>query len=62
LFASVENELRSELNEAGEDDSIKVFQTNLEALLMTKPEKVNCILSIDPGFRVGCKICVLDNL
>lgn len=62
LFASVENELRSELNEAWEDDSIKVFQTNLEALLMTKPEKVNCILSVDPGFRVGCKICVLDNL
>ncbi len=62
LFSSVENELRSELNEIGEDDSIKVFQTNLEALLMTKPEKVNSMLSVDPGFRVGCKICVLDNL
>ncbi|MFA5917032.1 MAG: Tex-like N-terminal domain-containing protein [Candidatus Gracilibacteria bacterium] len=62
LFSSVENELRSELNELGEDDSIKVFQTNLEALLMTKPEKVNSMLSVDPGFKVGCKICVLDNL
>jgi transcriptional accessory protein Tex/SPT6 len=29
---------------------------------MTKPEKVNSMLSVDPGFKVGCKICVLDNL
>lgn len=62
LFSSVENELRSELNEIWEDDSIKTFQTNLEALLMTKPEKYNSILSIDPWYRVGCKICILDIL
>ncbi len=62
LFSSVENELRSELNEVWEDDSIKTFQTNLQALLMTKPENANSILSIDPWFRVGCKLCVLDNL
>lgn len=62
LFSSVENELRSELNEIWEDDSIKTFQTNLQALLMTKPEKANSILSVDPGFRAWCKICVLNEL
>ncbi|MDD3303161.1 MAG: Tex-like N-terminal domain-containing protein, partial [Candidatus Gracilibacteria bacterium] len=62
LFASVENEIRGDKSEIGEDDSIKVFQTNLEALLLTKPEKVNSLLSIDPGFRVGCKLCVLNEL
>ena len=62
LYSSVENELRSELNEIAEDDSIKTFQTNLQALLMTKPEKVKFILSIDPWFRVGCKLCVLNEL
>jgi len=62
LFASVENEIRWDKSEIWEDDSIKVFQTNLEALLLTKPEKVNSLLSIDPGFRVGCKLCVLNEL
>lgn len=62
LFASVENELRSELNEVGENDSIATFQTNLQALLMTKPEKVSALLSVDPGYRVGCKLCVLNEL
>ena len=60
LFSSVENELRSMLSDIGEDSSIETFQTNLKALLMTKPESSKSILAIDPGFRVGCKICVLD--
>ena len=62
LFGSVENELRGELSELGEDDSIKTFQVNLQALLMTKPEYGKTILAIDPGYRAGCKICIIDTL
>lgn len=60
LFGSLENELRSMMTEIGEDDSIRTFQTNLAALLMTKPDYSKKILAIDPGFRTGCKIVVLD--
>lgn len=62
LFSSVENEIRSDLNEIGEDDSIRTFQANLANLLMTKPEYGNTILAIDPGYRAGCKMAVLDKL
>ncbi len=62
LFGSVENELRGELSELGEDDSIKTFQVNLQALLMTKPEYGKTILAIDPGYRAGCKMCIIDTL
>lgn len=62
LFSSTENELRSMLAEIGEDSSIATFQTNLKALLMTKPEKAKSILAIDPGFRVGCKLCVINEM
>lgn len=62
LFSSVENEIRSELSEIWEDDSIKTFQTNLSALLMTKPEYGKTILAIDPGYRAWCKMAILDTL
>jgi protein Tex len=62
LFSSVENEIRSDLGEIAEDDSIKVFQTNLKALLMTKPSFWSKILAIDPWFRAWCKLVVLDEL
>jgi uncharacterized protein len=48
------------LTEVAEDDSIRTFQTNLAALLMTKPDYSKKILAIDPGFRTGCKIVFLD--
>lgn len=60
LFSSVENEIRADLSEIAEDDSIKVFQTNLKALLMTKPSLWSKILAIDPWFRAWCKVVVLD--
>ena len=62
LFKSVETEVRGILNELWEDDAIAAFQSNLEKLLMTKPEYGKNILAIDPGFASGCKIAVLDNL
>ncbi len=60
LYKSVENEVSWMLSELWEDDAIKVFQTNLSALLMTKPEYGKKILVFDPAFRTGCKMCVLD--
>jgi len=60
LYKSVENEVSGILSEIAEDDAISVFQTNLSALLMTKPEYGKKILAIDPAFRTGCKIVVLD--
>lgn len=62
LFSSVENELRSNLSEAWEDDAISTFKVNLSKLLLTKPEYGKSILAIDPGYAAGCKICILDNL
>lgn len=62
LFKSVENELRGILNEQGEDDAISSFQKNLEALLMTKPEYGKNILAIDPGYKAGCKIAILNEI
>jgi protein Tex len=60
LFKSVENEIRGTLSEIGEDDAIETFRKNLGQLLMTKPEYGKKILAVDPGFRAGCKLCVLD--
>ncbi|MFA6090803.1 MAG: Tex-like N-terminal domain-containing protein [Candidatus Gracilibacteria bacterium] len=62
LWSSVENEIRGELGELGEDDAIKSFQMNLLSLLMTRPEYGKTILAIDPGYRAGCKMCVIDSL
>ena len=62
LFSSVENELRSDLSEAWEDDAISTFKVNLSKLLLTKPEYGKSILAIDPWYAAGCKICILDNL
>jgi uncharacterized protein len=62
LFWSVENELRGSLSEIWEDDAIETFKQNLASLLMTKPEYGKKILAIDPGYRAGCKMAVLDDL
>lgn len=62
LFKSVEKELRSMLNEDWEDDAIDTFKQNLANLLMTKPEYGKKILAIDPWYRAGCKMAILDNL
>ncbi len=61
LFSSVENEIRNELTEKAGEEAIKVFQENLNKLLMLKPHNVNRLLAIDPGFRTGCKICLIEN-
>ncbi len=62
LFKSVETELRGILSEIWEDDAIDTFKQNLASLLMTKPEYGKKILAIDPGYKAGCKMAVLDEL
>ena len=60
LFKSVETELRGMLSEIWEDDAIETFKQNLASLLMTKAEYGKKILAIDPGYKAGCKMAVLD--
>ena len=62
LSKSVETEIRGILTERGEDESIATFQTNLAHLLMTRPEYGKTILGVDPGYRTGCKLVILDAL
>ena len=62
LFKSVETELRGILSELWEDDAIETFKQNLASLLMTKPEYGKKILAIDPGYKAGCKMAILDEL
>ena len=62
LSKSVETEIRSLLTEKWEDESIATFQTNLAHLLMTRPEYGKTILGVDPGYRTGCKLVILDTL
>lgn len=61
LFPSIEREIRNDLTERAEEEAIKVFSLNLEPLLMQPPIKGKNVLAIDPGYRTGCKIAVLDD-
>jgi uncharacterized protein len=60
IAPSIERELRSELTERAEADAIKVFAKNTENLLLQPPVKDARLIAIDPGFRTGCKVAVLD--
>ena len=57
---AVEREMRNMLTEQAEEGAIKVFGQNLRQLLMQPPVKDNIVLAIDPGFRTGCKLAVVD--
>lgn len=59
---SVEREIRKELSEQAHEQSIGVFSTNLEKLLMQPPMSKRWILGFDPGFRTGCKLAVIDEM
>lgn len=60
ILPSVEREIRAELKEKAEIDSIENFSTNVEHLLLTPPMKEKVVLGFDPAFRTGCKLAVLD--
>ena len=60
IFPAIEREIRSTLTERASDNAIKVFSTNLKQLLMQPPVKNKVTLGLDPGYRTGCKVAVVD--
>ena len=60
MAPSIEREMRNMLTERAEAEAVKIFARNTESLLMTPPVKDKVVLSIDPGYRTGCKVAVLD--
>ncbi|MGN0672971.1 MAG: Tex family protein [Anaerovoracaceae bacterium] len=60
IFPSIEREIRSMLTERAEEEAIKVFASNTRSLLMVPPVKGARVISIDPGYRTGCKVAVLN--
>ena len=60
IAPSVEREMRNHLTERAQEEAIKVFAKNTEKLLMVPPVRGKRVLSIDPGYRTGCKVAVLD--
>ena len=61
IYPSVEREIRAELTEKASESAIKVFSSNLRQLLMQPPVKGTVTLGVDPGFRTGCKLAVVDS-
>ncbi|MFD1335563.1 Tex family protein [Oceanobacillus iheyensis] len=57
---SIEREIRNELTEKAEAQAIEVFSVNLKNLLLQPPLKGKVVLSVDPAFRTGCKLAVVD--
>lgn len=60
MAPSIEREMRNLLTERAELDAVKVFAKNTEKLLMVPPVNGARIISIDPGYRTGCKVAVLN--
>ncbi len=60
LFPSLEREIRGELTDRANESAIRVFSQNLHQLLMQPPIKGKVTLGVDPGFRTGCKLAVVD--
>ena len=57
---SIENEIRGMLFDRAGEGAIKLFSDNLKHLLMQPPVKGKCVLGLDPGYRTGCKLAVVD--
>lgn len=60
ILPSIEREVRNELTDNANEGAIKMFETNLRPLLMQPPLKNHVILGLDPAYRTGCKIAVID--
>jgi uncharacterized protein len=60
LSVSLETEMRLELKQAADTEAIRVFASNLRELLLAAPLGRRTVLALDPGFRTGCKLVVLD--
>lgn len=60
ILPSIETEIRNELKEYADEESILVFQKNLKPYLLQAPIKEARIIGLDPGFRTGCKVAVIS--
>ena len=60
IFPSIEREIRAELTDKASTSAIGVFSSNLKQLLMQPPVKGNVTIGLDPGYRTGCKVAVVD--
>ena len=60
IYPSIEREVRSDLTEKASEDAIKLFGVNLRQLLMAPPVKGRTAIGLDPGYRTGCKLAVVD--
>jgi uncharacterized protein len=58
---SIEREVRKEKTEQAEEKAIEVFKANLKSLLLIAPVKDKVVMGVDPAFRTGCKIAVVDH-
>lgn len=62
IAPSMEREMRKVLTERAEEEAVKIFTKNTESLLMVPPVKGAKIISIDPGYRTGCKVAVINEI
>jgi len=62
IAPSIERELRAELSEKAEDNAIHIFSENLRSLLLQPPMKGKMVLGVDPAYRTGCKLAVIDTM
>ncbi|MBE5732091.1 MAG: RNA-binding transcriptional accessory protein [Clostridiales bacterium] len=60
IFPSIEREVRNDLTDNANEQAIKMFEVNLKPLLMQAPLKGKTIMGLDPGYRTGCKVAVID--
>lgn len=61
ISPSIENEIRNSLTEAASEQAIKVFSENLRHLLLQPPVKGKVVLGLDPAYRTGCKLAVVED-
>ena len=62
LAPTIESDVRYEAKKKADGEAIKVFQTNLDHLLLAPPAGQRCTLGVDPGIRTGCKLVVINRL
>ena len=60
IFPAIEREIRSNLTDEADEGAIKMFSVNLRQLLMQPPVKNRVAMGLDPGYRTGCKVAVVD--
>ncbi|NLJ30485.1 MAG: RNA-binding transcriptional accessory protein [Clostridiales bacterium] len=60
IFPAIEREVRNALTESAAESAIRVFSVNLRQLLMQPPVKGRVTMGLDPGYRTGCKVAVVD--